>query len=164
MPDPQKELPCLVLQKARIPLDCPPGVGCWVATSIEQWGLHPPFPLPSLMGCTSPSRRRRHTACKPEYPRHGSLGLPPHKWCKRARGEAKASPKNDPFKPLHLMAFLGYKAGMTHVIRGDDKPGFRLYKKEIVDAVAVIECSCVVVVGIVGYVGTSTGLRVLTSA
>jgi hypothetical protein len=28
----------------------------------------------------------------------------------------KAFPKDDPSKPVHLTAFIGYKAGMTHVV------------------------------------------------
>src|SRR6266404_7728701 len=31
--------------------------------------------------------------------------------------------KDDPKKPVHLTAFLGYKAGMTHVVRDLDRPG-----------------------------------------
>ena len=31
--------------------------------------------------------------------------------------------KDDPKKPAHLTAFLGYKAGMTHVVRDLDRPG-----------------------------------------
>lgn len=75
----------------------------------------------------------------------------------------KAFPKDDPSKPPHLTAFLGYKAGMTHVVREVDKPGSKLHKKEVVDAVTIIECPRVVVVGVVGYVETPAGLRALTS-
>jgi len=35
----------------------------------------------------------------------------------------KAFPKDDPSKPVHLTAFMGYKAGMTHVVREVDRPG-----------------------------------------
>ena len=35
----------------------------------------------------------------------------------------KAFPKDDPTKPCKLTAFLGYKAGMTHIVREVDKPG-----------------------------------------
>lgn len=31
--------------------------------------------------------------------------------------------KDDPKKPVHLTAFMGYKAGMTHVVRDLDRPG-----------------------------------------
>ena len=32
-------------------------------------------------------------------------------------------PKDDPTAAPHLTAFLGYKAGMTHIVRDLDKPG-----------------------------------------
>jgi len=35
----------------------------------------------------------------------------------------KAFPKVDPSKPVHLTAFIGYKAGMTYVVREADRPG-----------------------------------------
>jgi len=35
----------------------------------------------------------------------------------------KAFPKDDPTKPPKLTAFLGYKAGMTHIVREVEKPG-----------------------------------------
>lgn len=35
----------------------------------------------------------------------------------------KAFPKDDQNKPCKLTAFLGYKAGMTHIVRDVDKPG-----------------------------------------
>ena len=35
----------------------------------------------------------------------------------------KAFPKDDPGKPCRLTAFVGYKAGMTHIVREVEKPG-----------------------------------------
>ena len=31
--------------------------------------------------------------------------------------------QDDPKKPVHLTAMMGYKAGMTHVVRDLDRPG-----------------------------------------
>ena len=56
-------------------------------------------------------------------PRHGSMGFYPKKRSKRHRPKVKAFPKDDQSKPVHLTSFLGYKAGMTHVVRVADKPG-----------------------------------------
>jgi large subunit ribosomal protein L3e len=56
---------------------------------------------------------------------------------------------------------LGYKAGMTHVVRDVDRPGSKLHKKEAVEAVSVVECAPMIVVGVVGYVRTPRGLRCL---
>lgn len=48
-------------------------------------------------------------------------------------------PKDDASKPVHLTASMGYKAGMTTVVRDLDRPGAKMHKKEIVEAVTVIE-------------------------
>jgi len=39
----------------------------------------------------------------------------------------KAFPKDDSTKPCRLTAFLGYKAGMTHIVREVEKPGSSKY-------------------------------------
>merc|ERR1711870_127710 len=56
-------------------------------------------------------------------PRHGSMGFYPKKRAKRHRGKVKAFPKDDAKKPVHLTSFLGFKAGMTHIVREVDRPG-----------------------------------------
>ncbi|KDO44096.1 hypothetical protein CISIN_1g016467mg [Citrus sinensis] len=96
-----------------------------------------------------------------EHPRHGSLGFLPRKRASRHRGKVKAFPKDDPSKPCRLTAFLGYKAGMTHIVRDVEKPGSKLHKKETCEAVTIIETPPLVVVGVVGYVKTPRGLRSL---
>jgi large subunit ribosomal protein L3e len=58
---------------------------------------------------------------------------------------------------------MGYKAGMTHIVRELDKVGSKMHKKEIVEAVSIIETPPVVVVGAVGYIETPRGLRSLTT-
>jgi len=62
-----------------------------------------------------------------------------------------------------LTAFAGFKAGMTHILRDVEKPGSKMHKKEIVEAVTVIETPPMVVVGVVGYIETPRGLRSLTT-
>jgi len=92
-------------------------------------------------------------------PRHGSKGFLPKKRSKRHRGKCKAFPKDDQSKPVHLTAFIGYKAGMTHIVREVDRPGSKTNKKEVVEGVSIIETPPMVVVGVVGYIETPTGLR-----
>lgn len=58
---------------------------------------------------------------------------------------------------------LGYKAGMTHVVRDLDRPGSKMHKREVVEAVTVVETPPMVIVGVVGYVETPRGLRALTT-
>lgn len=98
-----------------------------------------------------------------ERPRHGSLGFLPRKRASRIRGKVKSFPKDDASKEPHLTAFLGYKAGMTHILRDVDKPGSKAHKKEVVEAVTILETPPMIVVGIVGYVITAHGLRALTT-
>merc|ERR1712045_685179 len=92
-------------------------------------------------------------------PRHGSMGFYPKKRSKRHRGKVKAFPKDDSSKPCHLTAFIGYKAGMTHIVREADRPGSKSNKKEVTEAVTIIETPPVMVVGVVGYIETPRGLR-----
>ena len=40
---------------------------------------------------------------------------------------------------VHLTAFAGYKAGMTHIVRDLDRPGSKMHKREVVEAVTIIE-------------------------
>jgi len=62
-----------------------------------------------------------------------------------------------------LTAFLGYKAGMTHIVREVNNPSSKLHKKEVVEPVTIIETPPLIVVGIVGYIETPRGLRTLTT-
>jgi len=62
-----------------------------------------------------------------------------------------------------LTAFIGYKAGMTHIMRELQRPGSKMHKKEIVEAVTIIETPPMIVVGLVGYVKTPSGLRAVTT-
>lgn len=98
-----------------------------------------------------------------EAPRHGSLQFLPKKRTKRHTGRIRSFPKDDSTAAPHLTAFRGYKAGMTHVVRGVDRPGALMNKREVVDAVTILETPPMVVVGVVGYVETPRGLRTLTT-
>jgi large subunit ribosomal protein L3e len=97
-------------------------------------------------------------------PRHGSLGFLPRKRAARHRGKVKTFPRDDASKPPHLTAFLGYKAGSTHIVREMDKLGSKMHKKEVVETVTILETPPLIVVGVVGYVETPRGLRALTTA
>jgi len=94
-------------------------------------------------------------------PRHGSMGFVPKKRSKRHRGKVKAFPKDDPSKPVHLTAFMGFKAGMTHIVREVDKPGSKVNKKEVVEAVTILETPPIFIIGVVGYIETPRGPRAL---
>ncbi|CAG9318302.1 unnamed protein product [Blepharisma stoltei] len=98
-----------------------------------------------------------------ERPRHGSLGFLPRKRAKHHRGRVRSFPKDDPSKAPHLTAFIGYKAGMTHILREVNKPGSKLHQKEVIEAVTIVETPPMVIVGLVGYIETPRGLKALTT-
>lgn len=98
-----------------------------------------------------------------EHPRCGSLGFLPRKRANRNRGKVKAFPKDDAKNDPHLTAFMGYKAGMTHILRTVTRPGAKLNNEETVEAVTIIETPPLRVVGLVGYIETPRGLRTLTT-
>jgi|ERR1712205_11569 len=98
-----------------------------------------------------------------EAPRHGSLGFLPRKRCTKTKGKIKSFPMDDAAKAPHLTAFMGYKAGMSHICRDVDKPGSKAHKKETVEAVTILECPPMMVVGMVGYIETPRGLKSITT-
>jgi len=98
-----------------------------------------------------------------EAPRHGSMGFLPRKRAKRGHGKVKSFPKDNESVAPHLTAFMTFKAGCTHICRDVDKPGAGVHKKEVVEAVTILETPPMVGVGIVGYVETPRGLRSLTT-
>lgn len=100
---------------------------------------------------------------KYKCPRHGSLGFSPKKRFRGHQGKIKAFPKDDGSKACHLTAFMAYKVGCTHITREADKPGAKVHKKTIVEAVTVLETPPMMVVGVVGYIATPRGLRALTT-
>jgi large subunit ribosomal protein L3e len=99
-----------------------------------------------------------------EHPRCGSLEFAPKRRTKHHTGRIRSFPKDDATKPVHLTAFSGYKAGMTHVVRAHERrEGKKVIKKDIVEAVTIIESPPIKVIGVVGYVETPRGLRTLST-
>merc|ERR1712004_687061 len=52
-------------------------------------------------------------------------------------------------------------AGMSHIVREMDRPGSKNNKKEVVEAVTIIETPPMIAVGVVGYIETPRGMRAL---
>lgn len=98
-----------------------------------------------------------------EKPRSGHLGFVPRKRTKKQRGKIRSFPKDDKSKKPHFTAFVGFKAGMTHVLREVTNNNHKLYKKEVVEAVTILETPPMRVVGMVGYIETPRGLKSLTT-
>ena len=68
---------------------------------------------------------------KYECPRSGSLAFLPRRRTRHHRGRVRSFPKDDKSKPIHLTAFMGYKAGMTHIARHHERrEGKKVFKKD----------------------------------
>lgn len=101
---------------------------------------------------------------KYECPRSGSLAFLPRRRTRHHRGRIRSFPRDDAKAPIHLTAFVGYKAGMTHVARHHEKrEGKKIIKRDIVEPVTIIETPPMKIVGLVGYVETPRGLRALAT-
>jgi len=98
-----------------------------------------------------------------EKPRSGNLGFLPRKRTRHHRGRVRSFPKDDVSKKPHFTAFMGWKAGMTHITRDMHRIDSRLHKKEVVEAVTILETPPLKVVGFVGYIQTVKGLRALST-
>jgi large subunit ribosomal protein L3e len=95
-----------------------------------------------------------------EAPRHGSLAFSLRKRSKTIRPAISAFPADTPSRPIHLTAFVAYKAGMTHVVRSRMQMAKnKQLSRELLDAVTIMEAPPMVVFGVVGYERTGTGLR-----
>ncbi len=77
-------------------------------------------------------------ARKKRAPRRGSLGFSPRKRASRLVPRVKTWPNVELGEP-RLLAFLGYKAGMTHAYIVDDRPNSPTYGTEIFTPVTIIE-------------------------
>merc|ERR1719253_1998141 len=99
-----------------------------------------------------------------EHPRCGHLAYLPKRRCKTQKGTIRSFPPDDASKPVHLTAFMGYKAGMTHVVRyKEKKEGKKTIRKDVVEPCTVLETPPMKVVGMVGYIETPRGLRALAT-
>lgn len=87
----------------------------------------------------------------------------PRKRTRHHRGRIRSFPKDDAAKKPHFTAFIGYKAGMTHITRDMHRIDSKLHKKEVVEAVTIVETPPIKVIGFVGYIDTVSGLRALST-
>lgn len=90
---------------------------------------------------------------------YGNFGFLLKKCLKCSWGKVKSFSKDDASKSSYFIAFMGFKVGMMYIVCDVDKFGLKMYKKEMCELVMIIECLEFIVVGFVGYVRTSKGLR-----
>jgi len=74
---------------------------------------------------------------KKHHPRRGSMQIWPRKRAKRAFARIRSWGPQD---NSELQAFVGYKAGMTHIIAKDNSPNTMFKKDKIAVPVTIIEC------------------------
>lgn len=146
-----------------------PGLHCPMVVVLYSSSTHDTvrwdsFPA-SVLPVTAERSRRKYFFYRYHSSVHGFLcrSLTLSSIYRASMYQSHSFPKDDPKKPVHLTAMIGYKAGMTHIVRDLDRPGSKMHKKEIVEAVTVIETPPMVAVGVVGYVETPRGLRSLTT-
>lgn len=100
---------------------------------------------------------------KKHAPRHGSLAYLPRGRAKRAIGRIRYWPKVEEDEPT-MLGFMGYKAGMTHVMMVEDKPGSLHLGKETSHPATILDVPPVVVFGIRAYIKDQYGLHTFTEA
>lgn len=98
-----------------------------------------------------------------EAPRHGSLAFLPRKRTKHHHGKIKSFPKDNQSEKCHFTGFMGFKAGMTHIVRDMDRPASKLHKREVVEAVTIVDTPPMRVVGFVAYMDDPRGMKAMTS-
>ena len=99
---------------------------------------------------------------KKHAPRHGSLAYLPRGRAKRKVGRIRFWPKVE--EGPTLLGFMGYKAGMTHIIMVEDKPGSLHLGKEASHPATVLDVPPIIVFAIRAYIKDQYGLHTFTEA
>ncbi len=99
---------------------------------------------------------------KKHAPRHGSLAYLPRGRAKRTVGRIRFWPKVE--EGPTMLGFMGYKAGMTHILMIEDKPGSMNLGKEISHPATILDVPPIIVFAVRAYVKDQNGLQTLTEA
>jgi large subunit ribosomal protein L3 len=100
---------------------------------------------------------------KTHAPRHGSLAYLPRKRARSILGRVRFWPKIDGDTP-RLLGFAGYKAGMTHVFKIEDRKRSPNFGKEVVSSATVLETPPIFVCALRVLTKNVYGLRTLSEA
>jgi large subunit ribosomal protein L3 len=100
---------------------------------------------------------------KTHAPRHGSLAYLPRKRAKSKLGRIRFWPRIEADTP-RLLGFTGYKAGMTHVFRIEDRKRSPNFGKEVVSSATVLETPPIIVCAVRVLARDIYGLRTLSEA
>lgn len=98
---------------------------------------------------------------KTNAPKRGSLGVRPRKRASEFIPTVRSWPTVNTSNPV-LLGFLGYKAGMTHIIAIDDRPGSPTEGREIFIPVTIVETPSMVPIALRVYgVNARGGLSII---
>jgi len=95
---------------------------------------------------------------KQHSPKHGSLAYLPRKRARKTAARIRYWPKTASKSPV-LLAFSGFKAGMTYVYTIEDKKRSPNFGKEVMRAATILETPPMLVCGIRTYRKTLYGLE-----
>jgi large subunit ribosomal protein L3 len=99
---------------------------------------------------------------KKHAPKHGSLAYLPRGRAKRTVGRIRFWPKVE--EGPTLLGFMGYKAGMTHIVMVEDKPGSLHLGKEASHPATILDVPPIIVFAIRAYTKDQYGLHTFTEA
>ncbi len=85
---------------------------------------------------------------KAHAPRRGSMQFWPRKRAKHSLVRVRSWPQNTQSKPL---AFIGYKAGMTHLFAIDNHPKSLTQNENICLPATIIDCPPMIIAGVSFY-------------
>ena len=97
---------------------------------------------------------------KRSHPRRGSMAFSPRKRSNRQFGRVKSWNQDDS-GDIRVQGFVGWKAGMTHVLLRDTNPNSNSAGQEIRKPATVIEIPPLKILGVRGYGEGSYGLQTL---
>ncbi len=95
-------------------------------------------------------------------PRRGSLGFRPRVRARSIVARIRSWPTVE--GSPRLLAFAGYKVGMTHAVVIEDWPNTPLYGREVIKPVSIIETPPIFVCAIRSYEKTPYGMKTLSEA
>jgi large subunit ribosomal protein L3 len=99
---------------------------------------------------------------KKSAPKHGSLAYLPRGRAKRTVGRIRFWPKVE--EGPTLLGFMGYKAGMTHIMMVEDKPGSLHLGKEAAHPATILDVPPIIIFAIRAYTKDSYGLHAFSEA
>jgi large subunit ribosomal protein L3 len=97
---------------------------------------------------------------KQSAPRHGSLSYRPRKKARNPNSRIKAWAKPEITTPT-MSGFMGYKAGMTHLIFIENRKTSPFFGQEVSKAVTIIDCPPISICAIKAYKLTDYGLKTI---